>query len=145
MYSVSKTFEFEASHKLVLDYDSPCSNLHGHSYKVAIEITSDKLDHNGMVLDFTHLKNIKDWVMENWDHSLIVSFKDKDILKLSELNIAKVHEFEGHNVTAELMAHVLSEVTYDKIKDHIDSRDLKRIRIKVWETSNNMAEFSKEY
>ena len=41
MYSVTKTFEFEASHKLVLDYESPCVKIHGHSYKVVVELISN--------------------------------------------------------------------------------------------------------
>ena len=50
MFTVTKKFEFEASHKLDLTYESPCQNLHGHSYKVEITISSEKLDENGIML-----------------------------------------------------------------------------------------------
>lgn len=145
MFSVTKRFEFEACHKLNLTYDSPCQKLHGHSYKVMIEVSTDKLDENGMVIDFTKLKSIKDWVMENWDHAMIVAKGDPDTTAILKLNIAKVFEIEEKNVTAENMAKILEKLTHDKIKDDINHHNLKNIKIKIWETSSNMAKYSKDY
>lgn len=142
MYSVAKTFEFEASHKLVLSYDSPCSNIHGHSYKVLIEVFSDELNVEGMVIDFSELKSINEWVMNNWDHSLIVSKDDPSFEDLDGLNCAKVHRFEWSNVTAELMARTLFDILQNNIADKINS--LKRINIEVWETSSNRATYSRD-
>lgn len=65
MYTVTKTFEVSAAHKLDLDYDSPCANLHGHNWKISVTCQSDTLDSNGMVLDF---KNIKKFVQRKLDH-----------------------------------------------------------------------------
>jgi len=144
MYSVNKQFEFEASHKLLLDYGSPCTNIHGHSYKVDIQLFSDTLDKNGMVIDFTKMKRVKDWVMNYWDHSVIISEKDKDLELYQNMVNVKVFEFPHSNVTAELMAEHICKLTEDQIAPRLRER-LKKIRIIVWETTNNCATFEKEY
>jgi len=56
MYKIEKTFEISASHKLILDYDSKCSQIHGHNWIITIYLESDELDKNGMVVDFTEIK-----------------------------------------------------------------------------------------
>lgn len=61
MYTVVKTLEISASHKLNLDYESPCTNLHGHNWIITITCKSETLNQNGMVIDFKHIKQkIKD-------------------------------------------------------------------------------------
>lgn len=56
MYRVRKTLEISGAHSLRLDYESKCSNLHGHNWIIEIYMQSKELDENGMVMDFTHIK-----------------------------------------------------------------------------------------
>lgn len=56
MYYVKKTLEISAAHKLELDYDSPCANLHGHNWKITVFCKSDHVNTNGMVIDFKEIK-----------------------------------------------------------------------------------------
>lgn len=56
MFKVSKRLEIAGSHNLSLDYESKCENLHGHNWIIQIFVEAEKLDSNGMVLDFTHIK-----------------------------------------------------------------------------------------
>lgn len=65
MYEVRKSFEISASHKLELNYESKCSNLHGHNWHIEVTCESESLDENGMVYDFAHMKSI---VHERLDH-----------------------------------------------------------------------------
>ena len=57
MYYIKKTFEISASHHLNLSYRSKCEQLHGHNWVVTIHCKARELDENGMVVDFTHIKN----------------------------------------------------------------------------------------
>lgn len=57
MYYISKRMEIAGAHKLKLNYESKCLNLHGHNWIVTIYCKAEKLDENGMVIDFKHLKN----------------------------------------------------------------------------------------
>lgn len=68
MYRVRKKLEISAAHRLDLDYGSKCSNLHGHNWIITIEAESKELDSNGMVMDFT---DIKQWVESALDHKCL--------------------------------------------------------------------------
>lgn len=65
MYYIRKRLEISASHKLNLSYPSKCENLHGHNWIITIYCKSEKLNPNGMVVDFTH---IKQQVQDKLDH-----------------------------------------------------------------------------
>jgi 6-pyruvoyltetrahydropterin/6-carboxytetrahydropterin synthase len=56
MYYVRKALEISASHKLSLGYESKCQELHGHNWNIVIYLKSKNLDENGMVMDFTIIK-----------------------------------------------------------------------------------------
>lgn len=68
MYYISKRLEIAGAHKLKLDYESKCSNLHGHNWIVVIYCKSEELDDNGMVIDF---KEIKNKISNKLDHKYI--------------------------------------------------------------------------
>lgn len=57
MYYVTKRLEISASHSLCLDYESKCTQLHGHNWIVTVYCRAKELNHNGMVTDFTKIKN----------------------------------------------------------------------------------------
>lgn len=57
MYYVKKRLEISAAHRLELGYDSKCTSLHGHNWIITIECRSHELNADGMVVDFTHIKN----------------------------------------------------------------------------------------
>ena len=56
MYHVVKRIEVSASHHLKLNYESKCQNLHGHNWIITIYCRSEVLNENGMVYDFTIIK-----------------------------------------------------------------------------------------
>ena len=58
MYTVIKQMEISASHQLTLPYESKCENLHGHNWIITVYCKSETLDSNGMVIDFSHVKEI---------------------------------------------------------------------------------------
>ena len=74
--SVTKRFTFEASHNLI-DYDGPCSKLHGHSYKLYVTVSGyvDTVSENVtdcMVIDFKDIKSIvKREVVDKLDHTYL--------------------------------------------------------------------------
>ena len=68
MYSVEKTLEISAAHRLELDYTSKCANLHGHNWRITVFCKSEKLDRNGMVIDFSRIKVM---IQDKIDHKFI--------------------------------------------------------------------------
>ena len=75
---VTREFTFEMAHVL-WNYDGPCRNVHGHSYRLFVTISGVPVDDtrnpkNGMVIDFADLKNIvlKE-IISVFDHAVAVS------------------------------------------------------------------------
>lgn len=68
MYYVSKRLEIAFAHSLSLDYESKCTRLHGHNAIVTVFCCSGQLDRNGMVTDFT---SIKDLISSTLDHAYV--------------------------------------------------------------------------
>lgn len=66
MYTVIKRMEISASHSLKLSYQSKCEKLHGHNWIITVYCRSKELDENGMVVDFTHIKQA---VEKRLDHN----------------------------------------------------------------------------
>lgn len=55
MFTISVETHFWASHQLVFA-DGSKEPLHGHNWAVMAEVGADKLDQNGLVMDFCRLK-----------------------------------------------------------------------------------------
>lgn len=75
---VTREFSFEMAHVLG-NYDGPCRNIHGHSYKLFVTLIGHPLNEtcnpkNGMVIDFTELKYIvNSAIIDVFDHSMVIS------------------------------------------------------------------------
>ena len=86
---VTREFTFEMAHVL-WNYDGPCRNVHGHSYRLFVTISGvpvndSKNPKNGMVIDFADLKAIvlKE-IVTVFDHAVAVS-RDFDREKIEML------------------------------------------------------------
>lgn len=75
MFIVKKHLEISAAHRLTLDYPSKCQTLHGHNWNIDVTCQSETLDHNGMVCDFTL---IKQKIEEKLDHQDITDVMGKN-------------------------------------------------------------------
>lgn len=112
--SVTKCFGFEAAHYLP-KYQGDCANIHGHSYKLQVTV-SGKVN-NGMVIDFSILKEIVEkFVIKEYDHTLL------------NLRFAVP--------TAENMVQHFFTVLEQEFKE----RELTLESVKLWETDSSYAE-----
>lgn len=65
MYTVIKRMEISASHSLRLSYPSKCCGLHGHNWIITVCCRSEKLNADGMVVDFSQISRM---VKDRLDH-----------------------------------------------------------------------------
>lgn len=68
MFFVTKRLEVSAAHRLDLDYESKCTNFHGHNWIITVHCRASELNANGMVTDFTHIKQA---VLDRLDHKCL--------------------------------------------------------------------------
>lgn len=70
MFTIAKTFRFEAAHCLDhLPEGHPCRSVHGHSYTVVVQVKCEHLNTDGMVIDFHDLKPVGQWLKDHVDHT----------------------------------------------------------------------------
>ena len=65
MYYIKKRIYISASHSLKLDYESPCSRLHGHNWVINVYCKSKELNKNGMVIDFSVIKKATHGILDH--------------------------------------------------------------------------------
>lgn len=141
MVKISKDYHFEAAHRLI-NYVGPCSNIHGHSYKVRVTFTSGCLDKQDMVLDFKAIRLIiGNWIDANLDHALILSCKDTAIAEaiLKSQSGVKLY-FTTWSPTAE----VLAEVIFQEAQSNSIKFGVTLLAVQVWETTSAYAEVTND-
>lgn len=68
---IGKTYRFEAAHRLPeLPPTHKCHHMHGHNYKIQIEI-GGTLDSRGFILDFAELDDIVVPLIRQCDHKVL--------------------------------------------------------------------------
>jgi len=102
--TVTKTLTFAAGHRLV--GHTKCSNIHGHTWHVEIEVGGD-LRGDGMVADFSEIKDrLGKFIADNLDHSMLLARDDYEAQNaLRPLNV-RVFLFDAPP-TAEVIARRL--------------------------------------
>ena len=119
MLSITKKFEFEAAHFLP-DYEGPCKNTHGHTYKLEVSLGGEltpEAGYFGMIYDFSLLKKtVQEEIISKMDHSLLNNF--------------------FKNPTAELMVCWIRDQLITKFGTSL-------IRVRLYETSNSYAEWAR--
>jgi 6-pyruvoyltetrahydropterin/6-carboxytetrahydropterin synthase len=138
---VTKEFSFEMSHVL-WNYDGPCRNVHGHSYRLFVTISGVPADEagnpkNGMVMDFTDLKKIvKKEIVDVFDHAVVIgrnfeSEKTEMFAKLFGNTVLVDYQPTCENLVADFAARI-AKLLPDNIKLH---------SLKLYETATSFAEW----
>lgn len=86
-YCLKIVTDFASAHTL-RDYPGDCSRMHGHNWKVEVEITATKLDDVGMGIDFKKIKKATREVAERLDHRYLNDIKPFDEINPTAENLA---------------------------------------------------------
>ena len=144
---ITRRLEFDAGHRIP-NHNSQCKHLHGHRYAIEITlsgdvITTEGVSEQGMVMDFSDVKRIaKERVVDVWDHAFLVYRGDKTVLDF--LNTLPNHKTVVLDVipTAENLAKVAFDLLVDAYRDTYGNH-LKLERVRLFETPNNWADYSR--
>jgi 6-pyruvoyltetrahydropterin/6-carboxytetrahydropterin synthase len=124
--------KFESAHRLST-YDGKCNRLHGHNWKVELDIDAEMLPNETMLFDFTILKHIVDI----YDHKIIL-IKTPENLKITksipeDWIVWVPLEPTAENLAIMLKSNIMKHEKLQEVKDY-------QIKVKVWESDHAWAE-----
>jgi 6-pyruvoyltetrahydropterin/6-carboxytetrahydropterin synthase len=116
--NVSKEFSFAGAHSLP-DYKGPCARLHGHEWKLQVEVSGEIDEVSGMVLDFVFLKKVvTEAIINKFDHQ-----------HLNDMFVNPTAE----NIVQQIV-YTMSDLVGDKFALRLE-------RITLWETPTSFCEW----
>ena len=122
-YDLKILTDFASAHTL-RDYPGDCSRMHGHNWKVEVEVKASRLDEVGMGIDFKVMKQAARNIAKRLDHRYL-----NDIDPFSE-----------ENPTAENIARYF----YNELSKMINSDQVTVNAVTLWETERACVRYSQE-
>jgi len=139
-YTLETEMTFDAAHRLS-DYQGKCKRIHGHTYRVIVEVSANNLNKWGAVIDFGDLKKImNDHIDTVYDHKLILFIDDPLNKEISKAMPMDWIYWMNTNTTAENIAKEI----YDEIQIVLKTVTKSNVvvdKITVYETPKNAATY----
>jgi len=123
MYTLTVEMKFASAHQL-RHYMGRCENLHGHSWKVQVSVTAQKLNEIGLAMDFTELKRITSEIVGPLDHTCLNSLPPFADINPSSENI--------------------SRWIFNSVKEKLVGYEVKLESVTVWESDTASATYTEE-
>ncbi len=121
LYTLKVLVDFAAAHALK-GYPGPCSRLHGHNWKVEVEVNARALDEIGMALDFKTIRKAAKGVIGKLDHHYL-----NDLPPFTRIN-----------PTAENIAAYL----FRCLSEQLNREGIKVGAVTLWETDRACVRYS---
>ena len=135
---IAKEFRWEMGHRLP-DHPGLCRNIHGHSYKMVVELEGEVL-RNGMIIDFYDLGLIVKPLIEKLDHAFLVNRNDRkvyDFLKSNKMKMVTVdYSATVENICSDMLGRIVKEIKSRKIVN------ITGLSLKIYETPNSFAQMT---
>ena len=123
IYTIKVITDFAAAH-LLRGYAGECSRLHGHNWKVEVEVIARVLNEVGMGVDFKDIKASTREVIGAMDHR----------------NLNDLPPFDKINPTAEnLAAHI-----YKTLGDKLNDERAQVSAVTIWETERACVKYTED-
>lgn len=137
MYTLKVEHSFDSAHFLA-GYKGKCGNIHGHRWKVEIEIQSENLvkggQLDGMIIDFTDIKDDVKSVVDFYDHALII---EEGSMRKETLDFLELDGFRVIKVFFRPTAENFAAFFFNNLKEK--GYNLKKVT--VYETPTNCASY----
>jgi 6-pyruvoyltetrahydropterin/6-carboxytetrahydropterin synthase len=122
-YTLKVVSDFAAAHSL-RNYPGDCSRLHGHNWRLEVEVQASKLDELGMAIDFKTVKQLTKKVSDELDHGFL----------------NEIPPFDTINPTAENIAAYI----YRRLGEEINEPRVRVHAVTVWETERACVRYTEE-
>ena len=120
-YTLKVLTEFASAHTLA-GYPGACSRMHGHNWKVEVEVIASQLDQTGMAIDFKRIKQAANEVGNRLDHRYL-----NDIPPFDQVNPT------AENIAAWFFQELSSNLNTEHAKVH---------SVTLWETDRACVKYS---
>ena len=113
IYTLKIITDFASAHTL-RDYPGACARMHGHNWKVEVEVTASELDAIGMGIDFRVIKQAARDIADRLDHRYL-----NDLEPFVQINPT------AENIAAYFHQELSAQLNNDSIRVHA---------VTLWET-----------
>ncbi len=101
MYLLTVEDHFASAHQL-RGYKGKCENIHGHNWRVVLNVRGEKLNEIGLLIDFNDLKAVLKKITGYLDHKNLNEVGPFDKVNPSSENIAEYIAIEAQKNLAEI-------------------------------------------
>ncbi len=115
MYEITVSSHFSGAHRLRYLHGK-CEELHGHNWKIEVSVVSDRLNKEGVVIDFQILKQKLEKALKSLDHTYL-----NDLLY-----------FSGKEPSSENIAKYI----FDNLKRELKEHHVTLKKVTAWESEN---------
>lgn len=122
-YTLKILTDFASAHTL-RDYPGDCRRMHGHNWKLEVEVTTNRLDDTGMGVDFRVIKNAARDLAKTLDHYYLND----------------IPPFDKINPTAENIAAYF----YSGLSQTLNKPDLRVSAVTLWETDRACVRYAEQ-
>jgi 6-pyruvoyltetrahydropterin/6-carboxytetrahydropterin synthase len=120
MFEIAVYSHFSGAHRL-RHLRGRCEKLHGHNWKIEVSVVSNRLNQEGIVLDFGILKEKVEKILEILDHTY-----------LNDLPYFAEKEPSSENI---------AKYIFDKLKGELIRYPVKLRRVTAWESDTSNATY----
>lgn len=122
-YTLKIITDFASAHTL-RDYPGACARMHGHNWKVEVEVTASELDAIGMGVDFRVIKQAARDIAERLDHRYL-----NDLEPFVQINPT------AENIAAYFHQELSAQLNNDTIRVHA---------VTLWETERACVRYAED-
>lgn len=108
-YTLKILADFASAHTL-RDYPGDCSRMHGHNWKLEVEVTATELNEHGMGMDFKTIKTATRELAKTLDHRYLNDIPPFDTVNPTAENIAQ-YFYQSLSKTLNIETAKISGVT----------------------------------
>jgi 6-pyruvoyltetrahydropterin/6-carboxytetrahydropterin synthase len=120
MYELKIISNFASAHQL-RGFHGGCENLHGHNWKVEVFVSGEKLQDDGLLVDFKIMKQKTEKILDGLDHKFLNDLEPFTTLNPSSENI--------------------SRFLFESLSKELNTDQMRISKITVWESENACASY----
>lgn len=129
---ISRDFGWEMAHRL-LDHSGGCQNMHGHSYRMTVEISGEPDPATGMLIDFADVAALLKPLIDELDHAFLCDARDTRLIDFLKKENMK-HKIVPFRTTVENLCTHVAEALKPLLAAR---RNLSEFSVCIHETARN--------